>query len=368
MATNINQTLEDLIAALGAVSGKEADCCQAKGGKVEVAPSDKQPEYGETESQFQTSEEYFSARCNAANGVYDTIKETVVWLDDNNVDLKAGLFGGLTTGLVVALLASGPAGWAIAAGGGLVVALATWIVAETLDFEDMSDALDTEHDDLIAALYTANSASMAKLAFLAVIDAGAVSLSAAERFLLSLMLPFSLLNQILEPREDMATYQSPDPVVCSGAVLLEWSFEASAESWTFRDESTANATASVEHSPANESLKSFHEIIAGGTGRITRGVNVSPTIAQVVTPGNIVIIDHSGTSDGIVVFRTLKLIYDDAREFTQNKPGHSSAGSITIAVTESGTIETIELLTGRSNGGAPTGFVFTTDTLEVRIE
>jgi len=368
MASNINATLEDIIAAFNEMLEQSEKCCSAQGGKVEPTPSDKQPEYGNPGDKYQSSEEYFNARCNASNAIHDTVLELVIWLKDNNVGLKAGVFGGITSAIVLGLTLSGPGGWAIMAISGAVAAIAVWVVNEALDFEDVENALNAEHSDLIAALYTATSANNARAAYLAVLDAGSVPVSSEEMFLIKLMLPFSLLNQIFDPREDMATYESPSPIVCAGAPLLSWSFELGAESWTFRDDSTANASATVAHDASLESMKTHLIVNSGGSYRIARGVNVSPTLAQAVAPGNQIVIDHGAPSDGLIVHRILKMIYDDAREFEVSKINNKTAGSMTLAVTESGTLETIEFLVGRSNGAGTAGHDLYHDLFEVRVE
>lgn len=367
MATDINKTLEDLRSAIKEFTSSSGECCGSGGSKVGAAPSTTSPQFGDTEDEYQTSEQFYSARCNASNAIYDTILGVVDWMVANGVEFKALLFGSLTTGLVFALLASGPAGWALAASGTILTALATWIIKEAIDFGGLSSSMDNVHESLVKSLYNAGSTTAAKENFLSILAGATPTPTSAMLFLVEIMLSEDLLNNIFEPRSDLAIYVSPDEIDCGGTLLL-WTFPSDAEGWTFRDDSTANASAVGSYDGAAEALSHAQIILSGGTGRITRAVDVSPVLSQVVLAGNSVQADHDAVSDGIVVFRILKVIYTDTSEYTQDKGSHTGAGSIILTITVPGTIETIELTTGRSNGGVPSGFSFTTKTLEVRIQ
>ncbi len=367
MARNINQSITDLTLAIDELIARAGECCQGSGGMIDSTPSVKQPEYGNPGDIYQTKEQYFNARCNSVNAIHDTILETVVWLKNNNVDLKAGVFGGITVGLALGLTLSGPGGWAVLAISSLVATLSVYLIQEAFNFEDVENALDAEHADLITALYTATDASNAKAAYLAVLDAGTVPLSTEEMIIIGLLLSTELLNQIFEPRADMAAYESPDPVVCSSSPLIVWSFESGLESWTHRDDSTGGASSTMAHSAPDESMEN-HCIIPAGGAKLSLSVNISPSLAFAVSVGDQIVVDHDAVSDGIVVFRNLTAIYDDAREFTIGKPAHISSGSITLAITASGTIESIEINVGRNYTSSAPANDFLANHLEVRIE
>lgn len=367
MAVNINATLENLRIALEENTAGAGECCAAGGSKTGSPPSEEVPEYGNPGDKYPDAESFFDARCNGANAVYDTILGSIEWFDDNHIDLKAGALGGLTTGLVVMALSSGPVGWALVAGSTVVAGMAAWVVAEILDFEELAQSLDNVHDDLVSALYNAQDVPTARANFIEILGGATPDPDDNVLFLIQLMLNEDVLNQVFNPRSDVATYVSPDPVDCGG-VIVRWDFDADTESWTFRDDSTANASAVGSYDGTNEALSHAQIIVAGGSGRVTRAVDVSPVLAQVVGAGNSVQADHDAVSDGIVVSRKLTVTYTDTSEYVAVKPGHIGAGTIILSLTEPGTIEEIELETSRSNGASSTGYSFTTKTLEVRIQ
>ena len=87
--------------------------------------------------QFETQEEYFAAKCIAANALFDTITGMIAWLDSNSIDVVLGVFGGITSGLIAGALVAGPVGWALVLGTSLVVGLASFLISDSLDFEDI---------------------------------------------------------------------------------------------------------------------------------------------------------------------------------------------------------------------------------------
>jgi len=336
------------------------------GQDVEGTLSDGDVEVGPDE-QFPTSQAYFDAKCNVANGIFDTIRGMVQWLEDNEVDLLAGVFGGVTSGLLVALALSGPVGWAWALVGSLLVALAGYIISLSVNFLDLGAALDDTHEECVLALFNATNSLTAETNFVLAVEAGSPPISPVESGLMNIMLSSEMLNQLFGPRDDVGQYASPGPIDCGAALLVLWDFDADEEGWTFRDDSTANASATGSYDAGEEALSALQVIIAGGSGRITNAVNVSPTIAQAVTPGSSVQWDYSAPSDEIVVARTLTVIYTDATSEEILRPAHTAAGTLVLTLTQSKNIETIECLTARSNGLSTTGYNFTTKTFEVRI-
>lgn len=336
------------------------------GQEVEGGLSDGDIEVGPGE-QFPDSQAYFDAKCNVANAIFDTVRGMVQWLEDNEVDLLAGIFGGITSGLLTGILLSGPVGWAWALVGSLIVALAGYIISLGINFLDLGAALDDTHQESVLSLSNASNSLTAENNFIAAVEAGSPPISSVESGLLNIMLSAELLNQLFSPRDDVGQYASPSPIDCGAALLLSWDFDADEEGWTFRDDSTANASATGSYDASAEALSAAQIIVAGGSGRITRAVNVSPTISQAVVPGNSVQWDHSATSDGIVCTRWVKVIYTDATFEEIRKPPHKTAGTLVLTVTQTKNIETIECLTSRSNGSSTTGYSFTAKTLEVRV-
>ena len=338
------------------LAGQEIES-QLSDGVVETGPG----------HQFESQSEYFQAKCSVANGIYDTVHDLVDWLEDHSVDLLAGVLGGVTSGLLVALTISGPVGWTIAISGVALAALAAFLIGISIEFEDLLQALEDVHDECVLALFNASDAVTAEANFIAAVAASSEPTTSIERQLVGYLLSADMLNQLFSPRGDVAVYSSPDPVDCDSAILIVWDFEADVESWTFRDDSTANASASGSYNATLESIQADQQVISGGPGRVTNAVNVSPAISQALVTGDSVQWDYSAPSDGVVVFRIMTITYTDASTEEAIRSGHTSAGTLVLTVVESKTLEKIELLTGRSNGTGTAGWTFTTQTLEVRV-
>ncbi len=366
MAANINLTIEELNAALASLTEDLGQCCTSKGQSIDSPPSDGDISTGD-DQQFPTQEDYFNAKCSAANGIYDTLKGKIDWLKTNNVDLLAGAFGGITTGIGLGLLLSGPVGWAIELSAVTITGIAAFLISNSISFEDLQDAFADVHDELVLSLYNASDTVTAETNFIAALDASSVSTTSVDQALVGILLTGDLLNQLFNPRPDIAIYSSPSAVDCGGAVLASWTFPVDEESWTFRDDSTANASATGSYNAAEKALQTDHVVTAGGSGRITRGVNVSPVLTQAVNIGDSIQWDYSAPSDSIIVFRNLTIIFSDLTEETVNKGAHNTAGTLLLTVASNKTITSIECETGRSNGSGSSGWTFETLTYEVRV-
>ncbi len=231
MAENINLTLENLRAAIEDFTEQSGQCCTSKGQDIESPPSDGEVAVGPDE-QFPDQESYFDGKCNASNAIYDQIKGTVTWLKDNNVDFLAGVFGGVTTALTMAVIISGPVGWALEIAAVVIVGLSTYLISHAINFEDLENAMIDVHSGLVLSLFNAPSTTLAKSSFLSTLEASSVPTTDIERGLVSLMLANDLLNQLFSPREDVAVYQSPSPINCPAAWSHTFDFTASNGGWT----------------------------------------------------------------------------------------------------------------------------------------
>lgn len=326
-------------------------------GEIEVGPG----------KQFPDQEAYFNAKCNVSNGIFDTIREFIFWMKSNDGDLRLGTFGGLTTGLLVGVGLAGPAGWAWALLGGLIASIAGYMLRFAVSFVDLLIALDEVKTEAVLALYNASNTQTAEDNFLIALDNATQSITTIEREFIELLLTSELLNQLFSPRADLADYASPAPVDCGSNLLILWDFDADQESWTFQDDSTANASATGSYDAAAEALLSDQIIVAGGTQRTTIQLDISPTVSQAVTVGAAIQADFAAPSDGVIVSYDLTAIYDDAREFNNYLSSTAAAGTNTLSLTEAGTLERVEIETRRSNGGSTQGFTFDTKILEVRV-
>lgn len=355
-------TLDQIAVALT----KLADGTDVEDQGVDAPSSDGDVATGEGE-QFPTSDAYFDAKCAVANSIFDTTLGTVTWLKDNSSDLIDGAFGGVTSGLLLGLKQQGALGWAVSKVGAAMGILAALITRVTVPFDNLEDALLDVHEEAVVGLFNAQDAKTARASFIAVVDASAFPLSDSEEEMLEIILTSEMLNQLFQPRDDIAKYASPSPVDCGAAILEVWTFPVDEESWTFQDGSTANASAAGSYSASEKALLADQIILAGGSFRITRAVNVSPVISVAAVSGNSVQWDYSAPSDGVVVFRTLTVFFDDATEQEITKSGHTTAGTLVLTLENDKTIEGIECLTGRSNGSSTSGWQFETLTFEVRI-
>lgn len=182
--------------------------------------------------QFPDEAAYFSAKCSVANGIYDTVLETVQWLDDNNVDLLAGTFGGVTTGLVTALLGAGPVGWAIVLISSATAALASFLIRYAVNFFDLKEALVDVHSECVLALYNASDTSAARTEFIAAAEGATQPITPIESDLLGLLLSGKMLNQLFGPRPDVGSYESPNPINCPTSWLHTFDFTVSNGGWT----------------------------------------------------------------------------------------------------------------------------------------
>lgn len=335
MATNINQTLEDLIDALEA-------CCEAGAGRgavggqqIDDPPSDGVVVYGEGED-YPDAESYFNAKCSAANGIYDTVRGTIDWLRDNNVDLKAGVLGSITTALILGLTLSGPVGWALQLSGVVITVLAGFIIKSVVDFIDMLDGLDDVHQELVVGMYNADSAETARDNFLTVFAGATPSPSSIELTLTRLLLPGSVLNQLFVPRPDVGSYESPSPIDCGASILQVWTFASGLDSWTHDDIGSEQHPSTAAWNALKEAIKTDFTVTdeAGGTVH----EYTSPAISIAVTPGATCQLDYSATSDGLNLRKYLEVEYSDASiESIIVDPGGVS-GTVILTLTQSKSI------------------------------
>ncbi len=215
--------LDDLIEALACycdsnteIAAQTAALVELVAGQAAESPGPvSQPEdFGEGET-WPTTEAYFDAKCNAANAIFDTLREVFVALDANSVDILAGLFGSVTTGIMTMFIGAGPVGWAMVLTASIVGIVSGYVIRYTLDFSDVVDALDDVHCDAVNALYDSGTAETANSAFMAVLAGATSPPTAIESALVDILLNVTMLNQLFEPREDVAIYESDDPCECT---------------------------------------------------------------------------------------------------------------------------------------------------------
>jgi hypothetical protein len=359
--------LDDVIIALQCVCSSMTTLAEKSGDtEQEIDPplSDGTVGIGPGE-QFPDQEAYFDAKCNVANGIYDTVLETVQWLEDNNVDLLAGTFGGITSGLIVALLGAGPVGWAIVLVASATAGLASFLIRYSVNFFDLKTALGEVHDECVLALYNAGTGFAARANFITEAENATQPITPIESDLLELLLSNKMVNQLFEPRSDLEDYVSPDPVDCGAAILQVWDFDSDVEGWTFIDQSDPGSSATRSYDAIEEAIE--NEIVVASLPNTTaRGENSSPTVSIPITPGASVQADFGPTSDeGLQAVRVFA-VYDDATQET-TQVITSTSGTLVLTLTQSKTIETIIVDFARSTSGTAMGSTYNTDLLEVRI-
>lgn len=331
-----------------AASEEEAARAEAEGTTSDIPPSDGSVSVGPGEK-FPTQEAYYNAKCNVANGVFDTVLGSIDWLDGNATGLLAGVFGAVTSGLLFGLVLSGPVGWGIILADATIGAISAILLGYVLNFGDISDALGEQHTELVTVLYNSGNAIQAKENFLIELDNAATPTTAIEQELVQLMLTNSVLNQLFDIGDTVGGYESPSPIAC-GSVLQRWPFTASGEGWTFRDDSDGSYSASGAW---NSGVQAWRINIVGigepvgprGEGRI-----FITGLAVAVDVGNSVQFDYGATSDGVSMGRNIKVIFSDATEQYYAPPSTSGAGTAVLSIEASKTIAEIEVGVGRSWG------------------
>lgn len=337
----------------GAIAGQAVEAV-ASDGLVGVGPDE----------QFPDQESYFNSKCSVANAIFDTILGLVDWLDDNDVDLIAGLFGGVTSGLLVGVAISGPMGWAWALVSSLIAGLAGYIVRLSINFSDLSAALADTHDECVLGLFNASDANAAKANFIAAADDGTPAITSVERGLLGLFLVSDMVNNLFSPRDDIVSYSSPDPVDCGTAILASWTFPVDAEGWTFRDDSAGASSASGVYDGPDQSLK-VTKVNAGGSGRpISKGTWLKTGLAIAVPAGAGLQMDYGPTSDGIAQGAHILVVYDDASEDERTLGVGSAAGTLVLTLPAAKTVEEIECSLSRTTSSANTHYA---NVQEVRV-
>lgn len=356
---SVEQLLECICETLGTMSEQGT----SEGQDIESPPSDGEVSVGPDE-QFPDQESYFDAKCNASNAIFDTILAKVQWLKANNVDLIAGVLGGVTTAIALGLLLSGPVGWAIELAAVTVTGMASYLIKHAIELGDIEDALNDVHDELVLALFNSSDTNTARSSFLAELAASSESTTSIDRGLISLMLSNDLLNLLFDPREDVASYVSPSPVDCGAALLQVWSFVASGEGWSFRDDSTGAYSASGVWNSGNEAWTIT--IVGPGTppGPIALGTILITGLSIAIPAGGSIQFDHGATGDSVIASRKVKAIFSDVTEQEFSATATYTAGTVVMTVPTAKTIAEIEISIGR-NWTIP--FNTTRDVQEVRV-
>lgn len=347
----VEELLECICANLSDISAQSQENAErdgAGGTVADVPPSDGSISVGPGE-RFETQEAYYNAKCNTANGIYDTVLGSIDWLDSNVTGLLAGAFGAVTSGLLFGLVLSGPVGWGVILADVTIGAISAILLGYVLNFDDISDALGEQHTELVTALYNSGNAIQAKENFLIELDNAVTPTTAIEQELVGLLLTNSVLNQLFDIGNTVVGYESPSPVAC-GSFLQKWPFTASGEGWTFRDDSSGSYSASGVWNSGTQAWRITVIGIGEPVGPRGEGRIYITGLAIAVDVGNSVQFDYGSTSDGVTMGTNIRAIFSDATEQYYASPSSSGAGTIVMSIESSKTIAEIEVGVGRSWG------------------
>lgn len=357
--------VSDLVATVEDLTEAIKECCEKMAGRstqdIDEPPHDGEVEVGPGE-QFGDQDEYYDAKCSAANAIFDTIRNIAVKLDEEDILGLIDIGLGVTTSIFSLIILAGPAAWAIASVSGALVSMALAIVAHTLDFGDMTDALNDEHSSLVLALYNASNTATAKANFLTILAGASPTLATTEKAFVAVMLTDKLLTLLFAPRADIVEYTSPDPITC-GTGGTVWTFDTSGQGWTFVDESVGTQEAAGLWISAREAWEIELTIVPGG-GAYARGAIYLDGLSIAVDVGNSVQFDFSKTSDGLNSYQILTVTYSDLTWDSVHTSGSSSsAGTLILNISEAKTIEEIKVSASRETGN----YHYYIDFEEVRV-
>lgn len=290
--------------------------------------------------QFENFGEYQTAKCRVANVILDKVISNVRLMDSYNVDAGFGSLLGVTTGLITAALLAGPVGWVVAISIGAVSGIITvWATLAAPDLGDLDTALASNQDDLICALFEAQSAEAAKTAFLAVLDGASVS--AALQSIVGFMLYFGVLNELFSPTGTYAQgtdylnddYDPTDCAECGPSCTTFYSFDESAESWEFTDQSTGGNSATGEWDEVAGALQ-----VAGDSGSGSGTAIARWKFAQNETwaADTTITLRYSGPADGNALSYRVGAVRSGVQTFQALADNETDAGELTLTITVSG--------------------------------
>lgn len=357
--------VSDLISAVNGLTEAIGGCCEKIAGRgtqdIDDPPHDGDVPVG-IDERWETHDAFFTAKCRVANAIYDTVLGAVTDIGASDIEMiLSGVAGGPVAVLAGKIATAGVLGWAISKVSLAMVSLAFVLIDLIVNFNDIGDALAAQHAPLVKALFNGSDARAAKSSFMAVL--AEEELPSADTLLVSTLLTNDLLNQLFNPRSDAARYVSPVAITCDTTLQI-WTFPVDGQSWAFRDDSTGSNTAAGEYSSVKEAWEMTIHTTSGSTGR-AKGTIWLEGLSIAVGVENSVQFDFSETSDGVNSSKHLKIIYDDLEEYETMIAGGPAAGTITLNITEPGTIETIECTLSRE---WMHGSTFIRDVEEVRVQ
>lgn len=134
-------------------------------------------------------------KCVAANWIFDNYTTVITTLDDNNIDDMTEASIAIVITVVAAALGAalgGPFGALLGVVAGAYLGIASAVLVDGVDLNNLKAALAANQEDLVCALYTASTSTGAKTAFLDVLTTAGQSVPNVA--LMNAMLWNSILN------------------------------------------------------------------------------------------------------------------------------------------------------------------------------
>jgi len=210
--TAMNSTLQGLQATLSR-SGTNGICgCQDM--TIDGQPTEAPTSFGEPGDQFPDEETYLNTKCQMANLIWETVDDGIEQMQLADVDTLLAGGTGLAFGLVAALVAAGPVGWAV----GLTVTAVAGIVGLLLagiaiDLEDLRTSWGNRRQDLVCAMYAAQSSEGAGHEIFVIL--GEEPLTPFETQFIYYLLTNTLLAQLFAPTDEALAQTPTDPIDCA---------------------------------------------------------------------------------------------------------------------------------------------------------
>jgi len=311
-------------------------------------------------------------KCLAANYVHQSVLGIVTELKDKRADQYG--FAGLAFVLsvvatIVGTLLLGPFGLLIGAVSGSLLTMATLLFKASFSLLLLETAILADEDEAICTLFEATSAGQARTDYTDHLLAnGATSLEVAFVDLLLTNNVVNLLFFAWGDSEDTISSVVPtsDCSTC-GQILEQWLFPVNDENWTFIDISTPPSTASMLYNAGAEALRNSHTVaqVPTSTGAVR---DTSPVISLVNNADIRITVNFGAPTDGLLTSIIVKAQFLASPEET-NQVLFTAAGTLVYTFTTLDTITSIDVETGRSQGGSPTQvFNFDVDIFDVTLE
>ncbi len=242
--------------------------------------------------------------CKAANAIHESIVDTIVELNNNNVDGFLSLGFGVVSGLVSAIIAAAfipVVGVLVVGVAGAIVGATLAILAAGLNLQDLEDDLAAGQQDLICALVEAPSAAAARDDYIAVL--AGIGSSAVNNALIAALMTNNVLDLLYfstgGSEAFLDTYVAPISCVSCAAPFSDYVILPSnaLSSWTSAEGTLGTGT--VVNDGSQFTINSV--VVTGGSiaGQSIVAMSVQGFVDSQVGDQNM-ITEPSGTGGGIL--------------------------------------------------------------------